>query len=319
MTTKLTKPARKQPFLHRLARTTLLLLLALGLYACASNVLVHRDDRLAPRNPETGVLLGAEERDLGPTDARGAVLFVHGHLGAGSNFADLPDQAAAAGWHVRVMRLPGHGTSPRDYEKTTPDEMLDAVRAEATDLRTEYGRVIIVGHSMGGALSTLAAAEGDVDGLVLIAPYFGVTYHWYFGFSPETWTRVGSPFLRWLYKGRQITAVRRREALDDIVCYRWAPMSSVVRMQDLARRARDPETLERIECPVLWVHSPTDFAASFEVAQQAVDAMASEHVETAEFPHSDHHLLWDYDREAVKNRVLEFLASPQTFTSIRQD
>ena len=144
-----------------------------------SDRLVARYVAQAPRDPSTGILLGAEPRDIRPARPRGAVLLVHGFNGSPNNFNDLPDRLAAAGWRVRAMLLPGHGTTPYAFEQTTPDDLRAAVTATLRELRREHDAVALLGHSMGGALAVLAAAEEPPDALLLVAPFFRVTHRWF--------------------------------------------------------------------------------------------------------------------------------------------
>jgi carboxylesterase len=277
--------------------------------------LIDPADRRAPRDSATGVMLGAEERNLGPEDAPGAVLFVHGFAGAGNNFNELPERLAAKGWRVRVMRLPGHGTSPRDLENVTAGELLDAVLSETKALREKHAHVVLVGHSMGGALSTLTAAQIPVDGIVLGGAYFGMTDRWYYGMKPERWTKVGSVISRWAYKGRLFTQVNRKEAKKQIVSYTWIPTKTGVMLIDLGRRANDIGTLSRVTCPVLMIHSHGDIAASPKAAEHAFKAMASDKKRLLWFDRSNHHIYWDYDAEAVAKAVEAFCDQIETSSS----
>src|SRR5690606_7917458 len=115
--------AKRRPRWKRVLRTlavaAIVPLLGVPGLNCAATYLVRRTDTRIPRDPATGIMLGAEERDLGPKDAPGVAILVHGFIGAGDNFDGLPEAIADAGWRVRVMRLPGHGTSPIDFEKTS--------------------------------------------------------------------------------------------------------------------------------------------------------------------------------------------------------
>lgn len=278
------------------------------LLACSMipSFLIDPADRNAPRDPQTGVMRGAEARDLGPENARNAVVFVHGFAGAGNNFNELPERLAGNGWRVRVMRLPGHGTSPRDLESVTADELLHAVVSEAAALRKKHARVVLVGHSMGGALSTLTASSVPVDGIVLGGAYFGMTDRWYYGVKPERWTRLGSKVTRWAYKGRLFTQVNRKEAKTKIVSYTWIPTKTGVMLIELARRVNDPATLARVTCPVLMLHSRGDVAASPVAAERAFDTMASTAKQLLWFDRSNHHIYWDYDAEDVARAVEAF-------------
>lgn len=287
--------------------------------------LVEREDRRVPRNPETGIMLGAEPFDLGPppAEAQGAVLLVHGFAGATNNFGALPETLAAKGWHVRAMRLPGHGTSPLDMEKYTADELVNAVLAEVRQLRNDYKTVVLVGHSMGGALSVLAASKEPVDGLVLAGAYFGVTYRWYYVLPPKTWIQIGQPFMRWVYKGKLFLQVNRKEAKDEIVSYTWLPTKSFLMLLDIGNRASAQEVLSAITCPVLMLHAPGDAAASPDAAVEALGRMKSASTRTVWLDKSNHHIFWDFDRETVMNEIVRFLdelktANP-TISQLRTD
>lgn len=281
--------------------------LAVGGGACHAfgGRVVAWSDARQPRNAQTGLLTGAEPRDLGPVDADCAVLLVHGFLGCGNNFAKLPDRLAEQGCRVRVMLLPGHGTSPKDLARVSGAELTGAVLDEIDRLRPKHKRLILVGHSMGGTLCTLAASQREVDGLILAAPYFGVTGHWYYGLKPETWATVTGPVMPWLYKGRGLIQVNRREARGDIVSYRWVPSSSVKVLMGLARQANRPELLGNVSCPVLLIHSRNDEAASPAAAESAFARMAAKEKKAVWLEKSNHILFWDFDAETAMQLVCE--------------
>lgn len=277
----------------------------------ACDRLVTRADRVAARDPATGILIGAEERDLGPPDAREAVLFVHGILGGGNNFWELPDRVAATGRRVRVVRLPGHGTSPRDLERTSPEELIEAVRSEIATMKAEREKVFVVTHSMGGALATLATAElppeSRPDGIVLGGAYFGVTHRWFYGLRPETWNRLVGGAVRWLYKGQVFQKIARKDQRELILSYAWMPTAGVRTLIELGRRANRPETLDAITCPVLALHGVLDGAASPAATRAAFDRMPSNDRDWVDLPRSDHLIFWDYDRELACEATLAFL------------
>ncbi|MGO1508455.1 MAG: alpha/beta fold hydrolase [Microbacterium sp.] len=96
-------------------------------------------------------------------------LLVHGLGSSGSLMWILADALADAGWHAVAIDLRGHGDAPRSLDYT--------VAAYADDLaatRPEQGGAwdVVIGHSLGGAASTVAAAS-DADWtkkLILIDP-----------------------------------------------------------------------------------------------------------------------------------------------------
>ena len=291
----------------RVGLAVLGVLVACSAQALLSGMLADLWGRRAARDPETGVLVGAEARDLGPEDAACAALLVHGFLGAGNNFADLPEQLAAHGWRVRVMRLPGHGTTPRDLARTTAKELEHAVSAEARALREHHETVALIGHSMGGALCTLAAAEGEADAVVLAAPYFGVTHHWYYLLRPEQWVALTHHFVPWTYKGSAFVQVNRKEARKQILTYKWVPAQALVTLMAIGKKVRSPEVLASVQCPVLLIHSRADQAACPEAAARAFDAMPSARKRAVWLETSNHIIFWDLERQQVAEEILDFL------------
>ncbi len=272
----------------------------------ADNRVTQFDER-APRDPETGILIGGEARRLGPEDTDKAILFVHGFSGTPNNFADLPDQVAAAGWRVHAMLLPGHGTTPRDFEKTSARELEQAVRDELAALREQYATVVLLGHSMGGALATIVAANTDLDGLILMSPYYRVTHQWYYVLRPETWTGLLSPLLRWVYRSPAMQPVNRVEAKEKILSYAWISTKAARTAMFLASKADQDPTLTAIKAPVLLMHSKRDTVTDPTSSAAAFEKLTTENKRAVWLSTSNHILFWDFERDKVAREVLTFL------------
>lgn len=260
-----------------------------------------------PRSESGEYLQGGAPLTRGPENSATAVLLVHGFVGGPNNFGELPEDLADAGYYVRAMTLPGHGTSPQDMALTPEGDYLLAVLREIRALRESHDRVYVVGHSMGGSLCTLAAAIDDIDGLVLAAPYFGVSHKWYYVLPPETWTAMTHRFIKWVYKSDNFLQVHRRAAVPDIFSYRWIPSEGNAALNHIGENASDPDILEWVECPVLWLHGPTDDAADYADAHAAFDNMASADKRHVSLEESDHHVFWDYDREEAIDSIVAFV------------
>jgi len=278
-------------------------------YNALMRTFARRYDESRSRDPETGVLSGAAAYEAGPDDADAAVVLVHGFIGATNNFGELPERLAAAGHRVYALRLPGHGTTPFDLEETDPAEMLNHVIAKTREAGEAHEHVFLVGHSMGGALSLLTSTIVPVDGLVLAAPHFKTTHRWWYLLPPETWANSVGQALRMVYKTDAYIQVNRQEAKDDIVSYRYVPTSGGLAAMDFAEKARHPATLKMVTCPVLLLHARDDSAASPDAAKKAFEKFGSEDGEFVWLDRSDHHVFWDYDREQVYQRILEFIAT----------
>lgn len=268
---------------------------------------VERYERETPRVPGTDIMQGAEPRELGPEDTDKALLMVHGFVGTPNNFADLPDRIAAEGWRVRVMLLPGHGTRPHDFENTTAEALEQAVVDELAAMRERYKQVVLLGHSMGGALATLAAARIAPDKLILVSPYYAVTHHWYYVLRPETWARLLRPLVRWIYRSEDMQPVNQVEMRANICSYQWMPTKGALTAIGLAACARQIRMLQGITMPVLLIHARKDSITDPKAAAEVFRVLPAKDKKAVWLDLSDHIVFWDYDRERVIEAVKDFL------------
>lgn len=272
---------------------------------------VRRYEADTPRDAMTGIMEGAAPRILGPPDAGKAILFIHGFIGTPNNFNDLPDVTAAAGWYSEAMLLPGHGTTPHEFERTPPEEIIGGVFEKARDLRKTHKTLVILGHSMGGALATLAAKEVQPDGLILVAPYYGLSKYPPLDTSLEVLARVIAPILRWIPARPGGAPVALAENRAKVLDYGWVPTRGMQAAMAIRRRAVAPGVLEAIDCPVLLVQSHNDSVTNWHASDAQSRRFPNASVETRWLEESDHVVFWDYDAETVKKQVLAFLARYQ--------
>jgi carboxylesterase len=118
------------------------------------------------------VLPGAEPWSHTATDpAAGGALVIHGFTGNPSSMRGLAEAFAAAGLHVEMPRLPGHGTTVEDMIPTRWADWTGAVEDAYQRLAGRAGRIIVAGLSMGGSLTLWTGLQHpDVAGLVCINP-----------------------------------------------------------------------------------------------------------------------------------------------------
>jgi len=116
------------------------------------------------------VLPGAEPWSATGTEPVGA-LCIHGFTGNPSSMRGVAEAFAAAGLHVELPRLPGHGTVVDDMLDTRWEDWAGEAEAAYQRLAARVERVIVAGLSMGGTLSLRVAADhAEVAGLVLVNP-----------------------------------------------------------------------------------------------------------------------------------------------------
>jgi len=99
------------------------------------------------------------------------VLVVHGFTGNPGSMRELAVRCAAAGFEVELPRLAGHGTAIEDMIPTRWSDWSGDTEAAYQQLHKRVEKIIVVGLSMGGALTLwMAANHPDLCGIVCINP-----------------------------------------------------------------------------------------------------------------------------------------------------
>jgi carboxylesterase len=252
-----------------------------------------------PRTPADDVhpVLPGCEPWSSPGGGPHGALVLHGFTGSPVSMRPIAEVLADAGFAVELPRLPGHGTDTADMVETGWDDWLtEAERAlEAVQARTPDGRVVIVGLSMGGAL-TAALAEGhpELAGIVLInAPVA----------APQ---ELAAAVEEMMAGGIEVMDSVGGDIADpdaDEASYDETPLRPLLTMimagQDV--RARLPE----IQVPALIITSRQDHVVNPEDS----DVLAAElggSVERVWLEKSFHVATLDYDRAEVESATLAF-------------
>jgi carboxylesterase len=120
------------------------------------------------------VLPGAEP--YSHDGSRIGVVLSHGFTGSPRSVRPWAEHLAAAGYTVRLPRLPGHGTTWQELNRTRWQDWYAPVDAAFRELHERCQTVFVGGLSMGGTLVTRLAQEHGprVAGLVLVNPAYKV-------------------------------------------------------------------------------------------------------------------------------------------------
>ncbi len=108
-----------------------------------------------------------------PDEADGrrvGVLLSHGFTGSPASMVPWGRHLAALGFGVAVPRLPGHGTSWQEMNRTGWQDWYGELERAFEKLKAEHDQVVVGGLSMGGGLVLkLAADRGrEVSGVMLV-------------------------------------------------------------------------------------------------------------------------------------------------------
>ncbi|WP_214413707.1 alpha/beta hydrolase [Sphaerisporangium fuscum] len=100
------------------------------------------------------------------------VLLCHGFTGSPQSLRPWAKHLAAAGLTVSLPRLPGHGTTWQEMNRTRWEDWYAELEREFEGLRTRCAEVFVMGLSLGGCMALrLAEVHGrDVRGVVVVNP-----------------------------------------------------------------------------------------------------------------------------------------------------
>ena len=248
-----------------------------------------------------GARASSEPFDLVGDDELGVVL-VHGFTGTPYEVRYLGEQLATAGYTVRAPRLPGHGTSLDDLDRTTWEDWTEAVDRAVDALRIRCKRVALVGQSLGGLLSLYAASKRRDIACVasLAAPL------WLDGLSGRVaqWTRPGGVLGR-VKRLPKLggSDVRDKRAKAENPCYDGIPTRALSQLMAFMRITDD--ALPRVTQPVLVLHATQDHTAPVACAQRIAQRAHARRVRI--LPRSYHLIAVDVERDIVAAEVVNFL------------
>ncbi|MCS6844695.1 MAG: alpha/beta fold hydrolase [Caldilineales bacterium] len=103
-----------------------------------------------------------------------AALLIHGFPGTPNEVRPLAETLHCAGWTVQGLLLPGFGPEIETLARRRHQEWVAAVVEALADLQRRHRPTLLVGFSMGAAVSMAAAGRRRPDGLALLAPFWKV-------------------------------------------------------------------------------------------------------------------------------------------------
>jgi carboxylesterase len=243
----------------------------------------------------------ADPFDLVGNDDIGVVL-VHGFTGTPYEVRYLGERLVEAGYTVRGLRLPGHGTSISDLDRTRWEDWAEAVERAHDALRVRCRRVAVVGQSLGGLLSLhLASHRRDVACVASLA-------------APLWLEGMGAFFAKWTAPGRPLSVIRTLPKLggSDVrdprakaenPCYTGIPTKALAQLTAFMKITDD--ALPKITQPVLVMHATQDHTAPVACAHRIAERAHAK--KTRILPRSYHLIAVDVERDIVAAEVTSFL------------
>ena len=252
---------------------------------------------LPPVNPEAFFF---------PGDARG-VLLLHGFTGTPYELRHLGLCLNKAGYTVSAPLLPGHNSSPEALQESNPAEWISAAARALDELRQACDRVVVGGLSLGSLLALQLAMDRPelIHALML------------YGTPHRLGSRLGVLLLLYNYtpmlhfKPYFPKTGRIRDLCDPTLKgvnpgYDVLPMAAGRHLWGFMRSIRG--RVDELLCPCLLVHGERDDTALAWGSRLLGRSLGSDTIWQRYLPRSGHLVTLDWERHAVADFSLEFLA-----------
>ncbi len=220
---------------------------------------------------------------------RPPLLFIHGAFGQAAHFEPWLDYFRQAGFRGRAISLPGHGPSDPQALKTL--RLADYLEAAGKALQAFDTPPVVIGHSLGGMIALMLAAEGGCAGAVLVAAPAPGLPPW-----RSLYFRLAVPVAARVLAGLPVPldpAAMRRLAThglsaaesDEIIAQSGMESGLVLRKLAFVNTTVD---YEAIRCPILYLAGGADRIVPDYAGRRVAAATMSEYVV---FPGHGHWLI----------------------------
>jgi carboxylesterase len=176
------------------------------------------------------------------------VLLCHGFTGSPASMRPWAQFLADKGCTVRLPRLPGHGTTWQEMQRTTWEDWYAEDERALLELAERCQSVFVMGLSMGGTLALrLAQKHPDtVSGLVLVNP----------SVQSENKALVALPLLKHVVPSLPGISNDIAKPDQDEIAYDRIPLKALASLTELWKLTK--ADLSSITCPVLVFRSADD-------------------------------------------------------------
>ena len=233
-----------------------------------------------------------------PNDGqRVGVLLSQGFTGSPASMVPWGRYLAKQGLGVAVPRLPGHGTTWQELNRTRWADWYGEVERAFEKLRADCDQVVVGGLSMGGGLVLQLAAERgrDVAGLVLVNPAVNTVRK----------DVLALPVLKWVVPSFPGIANDIKKPGVEEHGYTRTPLKAAHSMMSSWKSLRDD--LPRVTQPILLFRSAEDHVVDPSSAQIITSTVSSRDVTERMLENSYHVATLDNDAPTIFEESAQFV------------
>lgn len=240
-----------------------------------------------------------------PMTDKPPIVLIHGACSQPAHFEAWRGFFGDAGYEVFVPALPGH--APPDRAVLRGEGFADYLEAMREAVKGLKRKPVVIGHSMGGLIARMLAAEGLARAVALVSPLPGGripapagALPYYAAVAP--WVLAGRPFRPWTGAVRRLALHALPRAEQDEIAAGFVAESGRAYRDLVFGRAKVKR--RAVRCPMLVLHGDADRLIPLAVAQ----GIAGKHeAELIVIPGQGHWLIAPSLTAEVADRVLTWI------------
>jgi esterase/lipase len=187
--------------------------------------------------------------EAGSLDAPRHVVIFHGYTGSPDEFRALADRLSSElDAYVSVPLLPGHGTNESELLWYGFDDFLHFAKEYVDNAARSGKKLIIMGHSFGGYLAMLTAAQAKPDALILTVVPFSLRF--------PLWLPGAAWFMRKRTWWEKDLSIAERMARLGLFYYRQMPGLGLSLVKEGIDRCK--KVLPQIDVPIFAITTEED-------------------------------------------------------------
>ena len=249
---------------------------------------------------------------LPPSPKPLGVLLVHGFTATPNMMRWLGDSLSARGHPCLGVRLAGHGTTPEEMNHTGWEAWLASVEDGYHFLAGVTEKVVVVGHSTGGALSLLLSTLHPMEGVVGISALHRLPVNPFPAFLRKLPVQTQIRTLAWM--GR-LQPFRKKgpphwydwDAQKQYIAYRKFPVRASAELWRMLVYIES--RLSAVQVPALLIHSRDDQFITPDQAEHLYAHLGTAKKELMWVERSGHNVPMDAERTRVFAKVGDFIAA----------
>jgi carboxylesterase len=225
-------------------------------------------------------------------------LLVHGFTGTLKEMRMLADSLAKDKYTILAVRLAGHATTLQDMERSNWRDWLASVEDGLNLLKGCTDQQVVMGLSMGGVLSLMAAARYDVKGVVTFSAPCGL--------PPDPRAKFLT-ILAWLvrYVGKGKPDWQNPDAIKDHAEYNRYPTRSILQLRKIINVML--KDLPAVKVPILMVQSHDDQSIPTDSMDTIFAKISSTDKTKMWVDHSGHVVIEEPAREQIFAATKQFI------------